>query len=299
MIKPTKKIFSFFKPISDAAIENKKDEQENEKNYLQNLLETVVRKKKDDLSVKINVIYATKNGFTIKVCGLFGYLPFKNMPWNYRSINHWRAVSSSIVDNYFFGKIESVETEPIRIITNAEFHTFKTIELERDFIYTGIIIEKKRYGLIIEIGNHFAWKYGSIVGLIHKSFLLDIEDFNQASVGQNITTYFQEKNLKDYYFFGDIYKEQIWEKNYIETLIGTTQIATVRINEQSNKREYYLQGKFRCSFEVVKTFPDKLERRQIRKHIRTFNEGTEIECLVLSCNHRKKVIIVQLPVKEE
>lgn len=286
----------YFYPITNEVIEEKKNLLVNEKNYLQNLLETVVRNKEDDLLVQLNVVNATKNGFTIKVCGLFGYLPFKNMPWQYRSINYWRAVSSSIVDNYFMGKIESVETEkkPIKIITNATSHAFKTVELEHDFIYNGIIIEKRRFGLFVEIGNHFGWKYGSIVGFIHKSFLFDIEDFNQANVGQTITTQYQGKNHKEEYLFGDIYKEEIWRNDYIETLIGTTQIATVKINVTTNKREYYLQDNLRCGFTITKTLQDKSERRQLREHLKTLGEGDEIECEVLSCNHIKKKIMVKI-----
>jgi len=283
-------------PITDEVIEVKKNQLVNEKNYLQNLLETVVRNKEHDSLVQLNVVNATKNGFTIKVCGLFGYLQFKYMPWHYRSIHHWSAVSSSIVGNYFMGKIESVETEtkPIKIITNATSHTFKTVELENDFIYKGIIIEKKKFGLLVEIGNHFGWKYGSIVGFIHKSFLLDIEDLNQANVGQTITTQYQSKNHKEEYLFGDIYKEEIWRNDYIETLIGTTQIATVKINVTTNKREYYLQGKLRCGFAITKTLQDKSERRQLREHLKTLGEGDEIECEVLSCNHIKKKIMVKI-----
>jgi ribosomal protein S1 len=285
---------TFFYPITAALSENKKNKLVNEKNYLQNLLETVVRRKEDDLSVQLNVVNATKNGFTIKVCGLFGYLQFKYMPWHYRSIHHWRAVSSSIVGNYFIGKIESVETEPIKIITNATSHIFKTVELEHDFIYNGIIIEKKKFGLLVEIGNHFGWRFGSIVGFIHKSFLLDIEDFNQANVGQTITTQYQGKNRKEEYLFGDIYIEEVWINDYIETLIGTTQIATVKINETTNKREYFVQGNIRCGIAITKTLQDKWGRKQLREYLKTLGEGDEIECEVLTCNHIKKKIMVKI-----
>ncbi len=54
-------------PITDEVIEEKKNQPVNEKNYLQNVLETVVRNKEHDLLVQLNVVNATKNGFTIKV----------------------------------------------------------------------------------------------------------------------------------------------------------------------------------------------------------------------------------------
>jgi len=55
-------------PITDEVIEEKKNQPVNEKNYLQNLLETVVRNKEDVYWFQLNVVNATKNGFTIKVC---------------------------------------------------------------------------------------------------------------------------------------------------------------------------------------------------------------------------------------
>ena len=57
----------FSVPITDKVIVEKKIQLVNEKNYLQNLLETVVRNKEHDLLVQLNVVNATKNGFTIKV----------------------------------------------------------------------------------------------------------------------------------------------------------------------------------------------------------------------------------------
>ena len=57
----------FSVPITDKVIVEKKIQLVNEKNYLQNVLETVVRNKEHDLLVQLNVVNATKNGFTIKV----------------------------------------------------------------------------------------------------------------------------------------------------------------------------------------------------------------------------------------
>jgi DNA-directed RNA polymerase subunit E'/Rpb7 len=293
MINLTKKIISFFKPAESNLQPPPTAEPTIDNTYLQVLLDAVIKHQEADETVKATITKTNKLGFTVKVCGLYGYLPYSNMPWTYTKLNYWLLVAPSIVDYFFIGKIALVANNPIKVIIDATGHNLKPYLLEVDKMYTGIILEKKRFGLIIEIGNHFNWKSGSIKGLIHKNFLENRDDYTLAQEGQSISTHYVGMGHNNKYLFGDFFISPTWNETYLETLVGTVQQATVTFNKLQ-KREYYIEGKYQCTVAILKALQPTPTRRNMRSYLKTLKDGDTIQCEVLSCNHKKKRLTIKL-----
>ena len=83
------------------------------------------------------------------------------------------------------------------ILINAAIPQFKKPQLDEGRKYQGIVIQKAKYGLFVDIGFHFNWKFGSLPGLIHITNLekrnLSIEDIE---LGQEIETTYYGKDEK-------------------------------------------------------------------------------------------------------
>jgi len=73
-------------------------------------------------------------------------------------------------------------------------------QLVLDAEYIGKVIRKFAFGMIVDIGFHFYWKFGSMPGYLHQSKFFDIESFNNYEIGQSINVVYNGKNEKGLLF---------------------------------------------------------------------------------------------------
>ena len=137
------------------------------KEWLQTLFENIEYVREQELIVPFKIVTIKTGGFQVRIQGLYGYIPFKLMPWNYRNADCWVSVFSMLKEKTFYGKVIQVDRSPVlrrvsRIIVDATMMQFKDVYLYSDEDYKGIVFHKAKNSVFVDIGFHFNWKSDEI-----------------------------------------------------------------------------------------------------------------------------------------
>jgi ribosomal protein S1 len=211
-----------------------------------------------DEVTKCKICDVKMKGLVVKVENLYAYLPFQLAPWLYPSTEYWATIIKSLRNRYFDCKIasaEKIDDGKFKIFVDASVHQFRTCELKRDYKFAGIILKKTENGLFVEIGGHFAWKFGSIHGFLNNA---KHEDLKNYSEGDNIDVYFWDKTVRGIDFvnskFYDIYKEYIGKR---------ASLLVMRDNDEEVK--LLVEGKFDafCVDKITENIVNQLDDYEI------------------------------------
>lgn len=269
---------------------------ENDKDYLQDLLLNIKKVYANQESLTFQIVEPKEKGFTAKIGGLFAFISFNHFGWSYPTLEYWKNVSNSLVGGYFTGKIHNVEENPISIQIDAKEQIFDKPNLEKYGEYRGVIVEKPKYGIFVDLGLHFNWKYGSLLGLVHKSTLLDQTDYENWNVGEQITTLYQGLNENGQLVLGDNRERGKWLNGEMDKLIGTIQKATVVINE-NGKSKFYVLGEHKAGIPILKTYYPHF-RTTAKKYVYGLKNGEIIDCEVVKINKRKDSFVLKLLIEK-
>ncbi len=157
-----------------------------EKEYLPKLVTQLEELIEQDINIPFNLKEIKNKGFSIKTRGLLAYISFYNIPWKYKDKKSWEAVFKSIKGKQFYGKVLRLIKDPLFITFQAQVPQFKTAKLVDYDTYRGLIFRKNERTLFIDIGYHFNWTCGSIVGLVHRSYFYLKSDFDTLMPGDEI-----------------------------------------------------------------------------------------------------------------
>jgi len=272
------------------------DEADN-KDYLQDLLLKIKPAFEQQDELTFRVIEPKEKGFTVKVGGLFAYIPYVHFGWTYPTPDYWKNASSWLVDCYFKGKVQVFSENPISIILNAASQVFPTPELDKYRAYRGIIVQKAAYGFFVDIGYHFKWKCGSLLGLLHKSALQKESDFDDWNAGDEIEILFQGFNEKGQLLLSNDRERSKWINGEIETLIGTNQPVTVT-KDNSGYLDLKVLGKHKASVPMLKAYyPNSLP--VVTKYLNNLQNEQTIYCEVVKMNKKRDGLILRLLIDSE
>lgn len=269
---------------------------ENDKDYLQDLLLKIKEVYANQESLTFQIVEPKEKGFTTKIGGLFAFISFNHFGWSYPTLEYWKNISNSLVGSYFTGKIHNVEENPISIQIDAKEQIFDKPNLEKYGEYRGIIAEKPKYGIFVDLGLHFNWKYGSLLGLVHKSTLLDQTDYENWNVGEEITTLYQGLNENGQLVLGDNRERGKWLNGEMDKLIGTIQKVSVVINE-NGKSEFYVLGEHKAGIPILKEYYPNF-RKTAKKYVFGLTNGAIIDCEVVKINKRKNSFVLKLLIEK-
>jgi len=261
---------------------------QDEKDYLSKLVENFENLEQKGENIPFKITGIRRKGFVIKSVGLFGFISFNHMPWKYENHNAWNAVYPSIKGKIFFGKTHKFEKNPLTLILNGDVPQFKKTELNGTDKYKGIIINKTKYGLFIDVGYHFNWDCGSIVGMVHKSNFAPIETFEKLEIGVTTEVFFLGSNEKEQHLFGDSNVSKEWLNGEIEKLEG--EILPVKIiKTDDEKTSYLVNEKYNATLPTISAiYPTN--KKIIKSAIKNFKHGDIIHCEVLKVNKLKKTL---------
>ena len=269
-------------------------EKTTEKHYLQELVERLSNLKENDKIVSYIIQEPTKQGFLIKVGGLFGHIDFRYFPIKYRNKEIWKVVSLFFVGLKFYGKIKNLKINPINIELNGKSHLFENLELEFEKLYKAIVVHKSEYVLTIELGNFYDWKYGSILGYVNKLSFREGKSFDIIIVGDEIETYFHKQTFGNAPIFGEIAENVTQAISDIEKYIGTTQKVTVKINVNGNK-QFSFGHKLNGEIPIQEIYYGKKSKREIvRIFLQSLETGTEFDCEIVGIIHKKRKFIFKI-----
>lgn len=263
----------------------------DDKSYVSKLIDSfeALKESGDNIPFKITAIRA--KGFVIKVGGLYGYISFNHMPWQYENINSWPIVFPVIKGRIFFGKTYRFNRDPLSIILNGEIPQFKKPDLTINEEYAGVIIHKTGYGLFIDFGYHFNWDCGSIVGMVHKSHLRLLEAFESLEVGQIFKTFYLGKNERDQHSFGNIDVSEEWLNGQVDELVGKIVPVNV-ITFHQGKRSYLIDKKFNAELPLSLSIYPK-NYMLVKIAMKSLRNGDFIHCEVLDANHINKTLLLK------
>lgn len=264
-----------------------------EKEYVIKLAENLEVLQNGNKKVSFIIVQKKSNGFKIKVGGLFAYVSYCDMPFTYSQNNScWNAIAHSLIGKVFFCNINQITRNPLSVVVDAKIHQFREVKLIEGKQYKGLIISKAAYGLFVDIGYHFGWKFGSMVGLIHKSNVEYTTQIRTKSIGKEITSIFYGYNEDKAIMLGDQYFQKEWVTGEIEELIGTIQEVRI-IFDKNGKRTFYVNDKFKGSFLIAKSIYSGL-RDKARKFLYSVPHNEVIPCKVTMISYKKHCLMLVL-----
>ncbi|MDD3721581.1 MAG: hypothetical protein PHW92_03700 [Lutibacter sp.] len=270
----------------------------NDKDYLLDLLLNikVAYTNQEDLTFKI--VASKKKGFTVKVGGLFAFVSFQHLGWSYPSIEFWQNGANSIVGSFFTGKIHNIKENPISIQINAKEQNFEKPNLEKSTKYRGVILQKTKYGIFVDLGLHFNWRFGSLLGLVHKSTLTYESDYEKWNNGDEITTFFQGFNENGQLVLGDENLAKEWFTGKMENLTGTHQKVKVIINNHG-KKEFYVKDKYKAVLPINTRMYPEYDILKIEKLFNELKNNQTINCKVIDVKYKTRKLILKWSLKIE
>lgn len=268
---------------------------EKNTDYLNELVDDLEKKVSLDQSLRFRIEQIKANGVSVKVNGLFAYLSFLHMPWTYPSIDHWQTIAPSLLGKSFYGKVFNIKKDPLFILMNGESHSFKDIDLITGDAYNAIILNKTIYGLFVDIGYHFGWEYGSLVGLIHSTNIPKAL-FAEKTEGDIIKTYYLGMNPKEQLIFGNNQSIRNWVTGNPHQLLG--QIVSAKISKENNKLNILVEEKYKSTLPVSGALY-KTEIKKVNAAIRNLQDNDIIQCEVYKINDEKMLLQLKWTSEEE
>lgn len=262
-----------------------------DKDYLKKLVSNIEGIKNRNSQIHFKIQEIKPKGFLIKTGGLFGFISFGHMPWYYHNIQHWKIISPYLVGHIFYCTIYHFSTDPISLVVDGKVHKFRDKILEEFTPYEAIILQKSKYGLFLEIGHNFDWKFGSVMGLAHKSSFKEIENFVNYKNGDTLTTYFLGYTNENKIILGDRLVDREAVTDELNSLIGSIAEVVVRKNEQ-NKNVFQVKEKYFGSLTITK--PLYLDRKSKAKLIaQNLRDNDILSCEIIGVNKRKQTLQIK------
>lgn len=262
----------------------------NKHDFFSQRVENLKNGKEEGRIFQFKIIAAKERGFIVRIGGLIAYVGFNYMPWQYKSIVFWSIISKHLIGSKFSCQIHSIAESNNRVLINinAKSHTFPPVKLIEYEEYDGVVIHKTKYGLFVDIGIHFKWKFGSLVGLIHKSNYKIDEDLENVLPGETISTFFHGYSPKDEIILGNLDLNREWLTGELHEMIGTEQMAIVRTNNHGTK-EFFIDNTYKTSILVPKAkFPDSWKK--VKRALNALKDKEYVKCRIIKISRRRNFV---------
>lgn len=262
------------------------------KEWLENLIAIAENRKKEEVALPFRIADVKENGFLVHISGLYGYVAFKYMPWVYADKSYWATIYPRLINKIFFGTIQNVSRAPFKMLVRADIPQFKKYDLEIGEQYHGVIVKKYGFGVLVDIGFHFDWKCGSILGLLHKSEFEDAMTFLSCLEGDTMKVVYLKNDCKKGLFFSLDNEIINWENKIPHELIG--QELTVFVSRKTDDEPVRLlvYGKYKAVIDSCKQNHKPAHRKLMNDAIGNLKNGQCIDCKVIACDDVKRVLIL-------
>lgn len=244
----------------------------------------------EQTSVPFSLDRIKNNGFLIKISGLYGYIPFNNMPWDYQYPYIWQKVFPYIEGKIFFGVISKFEKgKRSTIILKSVENQFKQYKLEESHSYQAIVLVKTKFGVFVDLGHSLRWNYGSIQGLVHNSTFESEEEFYYTQPGQVIEVFYYGKKKDGNLILSKTQNIKEWASGELLDLIGKEAPVTV-IFDENNVPRFFLFGKIEAELQLSSHIYQKGQISLVKVMIKNLINREVILCTVLRVNITAKKV---------
>jgi len=255
---------------------------QTEKGWIIPLFHNIEMIHEQKLVVPFKIVDMKKGLFIIKVKGLYACVPFDYMPWNYSHIGCWKAVSSSLMGKWFYGKIYQIHKSPdkraiAQIYVDATATITKKANLECDIDYSGIVLHKTAHSVLVDIGFHFKWECGSYCGFLPNYYFPDFESLKHCKSGDILIVNYDGEDEE-----GLIFKKKESVNLHLK-YIGKTIQVKVNIDEKGGL-ELMAEDKYKAIMPFTTDIYGD-EKKIIQDMRKYWQRGEIIECSVLGVNN--------------
>ena len=125
--------------------------------YLERIQQTFNEITNEDYSGKIWAkVYKKDNvSFRAKVQGVKSFIPFEQMPWEYKNTAHWDVVSHLLMGKAYDAKLISSDMDSNRLNLSVSHQLFPEKKYTKGQSYKCIVQEKHKAFLVVEAGSLF------------------------------------------------------------------------------------------------------------------------------------------------
>jgi len=177
------------------ALEAPIEEKTLKKEWFEILVDKAIKRQESQETIRFTIEDILIKGFKVKTGGLYAFVLFRYMPWQYHDRKMWEAIFPIIVGNTFLGKIYKIKhKKQIYIVVDGNIPQFDELTLNIGEDYTGIVVKKISNYIYVDIGYQFNWDYGSFVGLLHSSAFDSLEEFRKCEMGKEIEVKYWGRN---------------------------------------------------------------------------------------------------------
>jgi ribosomal protein S1 len=254
--------------------------------FFEMLFDKILETRLLDKQLPCKIFYFKGDELTVKVGGLYAYLPLDQMPWNYPDKSYWKYIFSSLAGKEFKCKITEAsreENQRFSIRVDASNHLFREVELMEDAEYAGIVLDKTEDAVLIDIGSHFRWKYGSLTGWLPLSDLANPESAQRCESGEKIKIIYKETNEKGLVFTNAVAEDLAAE------YVG--KIVWVQVCKVENMAPYFLvRGKYKADLPITDPiYPGR--KKKVQRLRNEWINGDIINCEVLDFKPNRGLIV--------
>ncbi len=228
-----------------------------------------------------------EKGFIVKIYGLFAYVSFFHMPWKYYDPLVWRAMFPHLKNKVFFGNIFSYDPLKHSIKIDAKNMVFEPLDIPVDKNYEAIVLNKVDFGIFVEIGHCFDWKYGSVSGLLHKQNFDDQKMINDFNSGDEIDVIYWGRNENEQHVFGLKPELKPWFDGRVKSMIG--EVYPVLVQKEKNQISFLVDHQYDGLLSSTKAmYPNNHKR--ISRAIKQLYDGDIIHARVYKLEFDKSRI---------
>ena len=219
------------------------------KEWLEELFDNIEDIAKNNRHVRCRILDIKSRGFVVKVGGMYAYLSFKCMPWQYPYVRYWEAIFPALKGRIFRCCISEATRDgkkPFSIHVDASIYRLTEVELIEETQYEAIIIRKTEYGVFVEIGGHFNWRHGSMIGLLHKSYFINRTHFEQCNTGDELSVVLASINERGLEFMDARYFREMpnWSSEKMNEYIKKEAEVHVYKNRESDGVTFLIENKY-------------------------------------------------------
>lgn len=283
----------FFQKIKDLFA------REDSREWFDQLIEKADKQRQSQEVIPFAIDGIRSCGFVVRAAGLYAFCYFNHMPWRYPKNEHWEAVYPHLHGKRFQGRVFKVNRDPVGVYIDGKVEQFAPAPLKEGEYYTGVITGQLPYGVFIDIGYHFDWRYGSLTGLRHRNQFASEEEMADCMPGTLISVKLQGADPKGHLAFGRRNEHIDWKVGKAQKLVGEPTWALVKKSEQGGKTQYYIKGIYEaCPLIDTNLYPKELLSR-ISGRLKKLSDYETIDCTVVRVDETRQKMYFKWEIEHE
>lgn len=241
--------------------------------------------------VAFKIIGINEKGFIARISEFRAFVSFYHMPFEYENTKVWECLFPLLKGFFFFAKIHAIAEDGEYYLLDAKAHKFKTMDLNNNTCYNGIIVSKRKSHCFVEMGSFYDWRYGSVRGFLPNSKLDRIINRDDLKIGHSISVYVYDKLPDGTYVVQGSISSRDWDNG--TALEIHNKKVPAKIISHGGQKFCIVDGKYKGEIKAYQRwYKDTKIQDSIKKNIMKLQYGQVITVQVIKINKRMQTMEV-------